>query len=125
MMVPHYPLKTPHINRFGIDPTAEKFSEFHESDINYLASFFDSQAYFSLTSKKAKIITSLSMFYDLEDPVSFVRDIKSCLASDGVWHFEQSYLPLMLRNCSYDTICHEHLEYYTLFLLNIFLQKLD
>ena len=54
------------------------------------------------------------MFYDLEDPVSFASQIKEILADDGIWHFEQSYLPSMLRLNSYDTICHEHLEYYSL-----------
>jgi hypothetical protein len=54
------------------------------------------------------------MFYDLDDPVAFAREIEQCLADDGVWHFEQSYMPSMLRMNSYDTICHEHLEYYSL-----------
>ena len=54
------------------------------------------------------------MFYDLEDPKSFVSDIEKCLADEGIWHFEQSYMPSMLRTNSYDTICHEHLEFYSL-----------
>ena len=54
------------------------------------------------------------MFYDLERPADFARDVTSCLAADGVWHFEQSYMPSMLRTTGYDTICHEHLEYYSL-----------
>jgi hypothetical protein len=54
------------------------------------------------------------MFYDLEDPVHFARQIEQVLASDGIWHFEQSYMPSMLRMTSYDTVCHEHLEYYSL-----------
>jgi hypothetical protein len=53
------------------------------------------------------------MFYDLESPVAFVKDIESVLADDGIWHFEQSYMPSMLRTNSYDTICHEHLEFYS------------
>jgi len=54
------------------------------------------------------------MFYDLEDPVAFVRGVKDVLAPDGVWIFEMSYMPSMLQTNSYDTICHEHLEYYSL-----------
>ena len=54
------------------------------------------------------------MFYDLEEPVSFAKQIAAILADDGIWHFEQSYMPSMLRMNSYDTICHEHLEYYSL-----------
>ncbi|MCU0405154.1 MAG: class I SAM-dependent methyltransferase, partial [Chitinophagaceae bacterium] len=60
-----------------------------------------------------KIITSIAMFYDLERPADFVRDIESCIADDGIWHFEQSYMPSMLKTNSYDTICHEHLEFYS------------
>jgi len=59
-------------------------------------------------------VTSIAMFYDLDSPVEFARQIESILADDGVWHFEQSYMPSMLRMNSYDTICHEHLEYYSL-----------
>ena len=54
------------------------------------------------------------MFYDLENPIDFVREISRILAPDGIWHFEQSYMPSMLRMNAYDTICHEHLEYYCL-----------
>jgi hypothetical protein len=54
------------------------------------------------------------MFYDVEEPVAFARDIRDCLAPDGVWHFEQSYMPSMLRSTAYDTVCHEHIEYYSL-----------
>ena len=54
------------------------------------------------------------MFYDLDDPIEFARDVAAVLAPDGIWHFEQSYMPAMLRTDSYDTICHEHLEYYSL-----------
>ncbi len=76
--------------------------------------FFSAVAYKSVTSKPAKIITSIAMFYDLDDPIAFAKQIEQCLDDDGVWHFEQSYMPSMLRLNSYDTICHEHLEYYSL-----------
>lgn len=62
------------------------------------------------------------MLYDLEDPISFAREVESVLADDGVWHMEQSYLPSMLRMVSYDTICHEHLEYYSLTVLRSILE---
>jgi hypothetical protein len=64
-------------------------------------------------NQKAKIITSIAMFYDLENPRTFVADIENCLDDEGIWHFEQSYMPSMLRTNSYDTICHEHLEFYS------------
>ncbi|MEZ4901440.1 MAG: hypothetical protein R2822_06605 [Spirosomataceae bacterium] len=59
------------------------------------------------------MITSIAMFYDVESPSEFVKDIEVLLAPDGIWHFEQSYMPSMLRTNAYDTICHEHLEFYS------------
>ena len=101
--------------RIGIDPTAEKFSRFYPKGTTLVADFF-SQTVFDCIScgKKAKVITSFSMFYDLPDPVSFARDIAAALDENGVWVLEQSYMPTMLAKRSYDTVCHEHLEYYGL-----------
>ena len=98
----------------GIDPTGHKFAAYYPDYVKLIPDFFSADAYYSATKKKAKIITSIAMFYDLEDPIAFAQHIESILADDGVWHFEQSYMPSMLRLNSYDTICHEHLEYYSL-----------
>jgi hypothetical protein len=100
--------------RVGIDPTGKKFKEYYTDDISLIPEFFSADAFKKLfPNDKAKIITSIAMFYDLEKPMEFVEDIEACLADDGVWHFEQSYMPSMLRTNSYDTICHEHLEFYS------------
>lgn len=106
--------EAPGIRRIGIDPTGRKFHEFYTGDIRLVPDFFSADAYRSVATQPARIVTSIAMFYDLEDPVGFVRQIGSILANDGVWHLEQSYMPSMLRMNSYDTICHEHLEYYSL-----------
>jgi hypothetical protein len=70
-------------------------------------------------------VTSIAMFYDLEDPVEFARKIKHLLKKDGIWVFEMSYLPLMLLQNSFDTICHEHLGYYSLAVLDTIMRKAD
>jgi hypothetical protein len=62
----------------------------------------------------AKIVFSVAMFYSLPDPVGFAEEISRILDLDGIWVFEQSYLPTMVERNAYDTICHEHIEYYTL-----------
>ena len=59
---------------------------------------------------KVRMVTSIAMFYDLEDPIAFARAIAETLEPDGVWHLEQSYMPSMIRMNLYDTICHEHLD---------------
>jgi hypothetical protein len=103
------------VRRVGIDPTGAKFKAFYTDGIELVPDFFSSRVYADrMGERKAKIVTSIAMFYDLEDPASFVRDIARVLAANGVWHFEQSYMPSMLRMNSYDTICHEHIEYYSL-----------
>jgi len=99
----------------GIDPTSAKFAQYYPPHVQVAADFFDRATFERLGGgKKARIITSIAMFYDLPDPLAFVQDVAASLADDGVWHFEQSYLPRMLEQTSYDTVCHEHLEYYAL-----------
>ena len=101
------------IERIGIDPTAAKFASYYPPGVKLRAEFFNAKAFADVAgAKKARIVTSIAMFYDLPAPLDFVRDVASVLADDGIWHFEQSYLPQMLENDAYDTVCHEHLEYY-------------
>lgn len=100
---------------FGVDPTGTKFREYYTDDITLVPDFFSAAAISGpLNGQKAKVVTSFSMFYDLEDPAQFAREVAGTLADDGIWVFEQSYLPAMLRANSFDTICHEHLEFYAL-----------
>jgi NDP-4-keto-2,6-dideoxyhexose 3-C-methyltransferase len=99
----------------GVDPTGMKFKSYYQDRIKLIPDFFSADILESfIHGKKAKIITSFSMFYDLENPVDFMKNIHHVLADDGVWIFEQSYLPLMIDAGSYDTVCHEHLEFYCL-----------
>ena len=104
---------TGNYRKVGVDPAGEKFRDYYTDDITLIADFFSADAIHSRFNQKAQIITAIAMFYDLEDPISFVRDIEQCLSDDGIWHFEQSYMPSMLHSISYDTICHEHLEFYS------------
>ncbi len=108
----------------GIDPVAKKFLSFYTKDIQVVADFFSSQVWEAhFGSQKAAIITSVAMFYDLEAPLEFVQNIAERLTPDGLWHFEQSYMPFMLKNLAYDTICHEHIEYYALRQIHWALQR--
>jgi hypothetical protein len=102
------------IRRVGIDPTAKKFRRYYPSDVILVEDFFTVDVFRSVNPTPAKAITSISMFYDLEHPLSFVKQIGEVLHPQGVWVFEQSYLPAMIESNAYDTICHEHLEYYGL-----------
>lgn len=99
----------------GMDPTGKKFSKYYPDWVDLIPDFFSAENFKSkFGEEKAKIVTSISMFYDLEDPTDFMKQISSILAEDGVWVFEQSYLPLMVERDAYDTVCHEHVSYYAL-----------
>ncbi len=83
--------------------------------IQYIKGYFTAAAYrLRCGDQRAKIVTSIAMFYDLEEPNIFVADVASVLDKEGLWVFEVAYLPKTLAKNSFDTICHEHLEYYSL-----------
>lgn len=99
----------------GVDPSGPKFKQYYPAHVRLIADFFSAgllERFYP--GKRAKVITSIAMFYDLEHPQDFVDEIARVLDDEGVWVFEQSYLPFMLDTHSYDTVCHEHLEYYAL-----------
>jgi len=99
----------------GIDPTGIKFKEYYKPYIKLIPDFFSKEILEKhLGAKKAKVVTSLSMFYDLENPLQFMREVYEVLDNEGIWVFEQSYMPTMLKTNSFDTVCQEHLEYYAL-----------
>lgn len=99
----------------GIDPTGVKLASYYPAHVQLVADFFTAARFRqAVGDRKAKIVTSIAMVYDLEHPETFFADVADILADDGVWVFEQSYTPTMIRLTSYDTICHEHVEYYSL-----------
>ena len=113
--------------RVGVDPVGEKFRKFYPQGVALIPEFFSGaliqQRY---PGRKAKVITSFSMMYDVENPMQFVREIAELLDPDyGVWVSEQSYLPLMLERMAFDTICHEHIEYYALRQVEWLLERAD
>lgn len=108
-----YPATGPDL--LGIDPTAGKFRQYYPDHVDLVADFFSAAVVReSRPGKQARVVTSFSMLYDLESPLQFMREVHEVLADDGVWVFEQSYMPAMLEMNAYDTVCHEHLEYYAL-----------
>lgn len=108
----------------GVDPVGKYFKHYYKKNIILIDDFFPSSKIDHLKQdQKAKIITSFSCFYDLENPVAFAESIKDHLDINGIWTFEQSYLPRMIEQVSYDTICHEHLEYYCLKQLKLIVEK--
>lgn len=99
----------------GIDPLSARFGATYPAESVRIAAFFSGHVFRRhFGSRKAKVITAVAMLYDLEDPLGTMRELAEVLADDGVCVLEQSYLPAMLSRNAYDTICHEHLEYYAM-----------
>lgn len=97
------------LTRVGCDPTGKQFASCYNG-LTLIPTYFTAEN----VGMKFKVVSSISMFYDLPDPVQFAKDVYSVLADDGIWTLEQSYILTMLERNSIDTICHEHVEYYAL-----------
>jgi SAM-dependent methyltransferase len=105
--------KRKNINFLGIDPSANKFRNYYKNDIDLIINFFSKEIITEkYNNKKFAIVTTVAMFYDLPDPIKFAQDICDILKDDGIWFSEQSYCISMIKATSFDTICHEHIEYY-------------
>ncbi|MEC8138480.1 MAG: methyltransferase domain-containing protein, partial [Pseudomonadota bacterium] len=103
------------LNLVGIDPTVAQYAEYYPEKAFVSAEFFTRQTYLDVSpTPTARAISSIAVFYDVPDPVRFVKEIASILSPDGVWVMEQSYLPTLVSTLSFDSICHEHLGYYCL-----------
>ena len=115
----------PHdLQLMSIDPTSRKFKDYIPEHVNHIADFFSADTYRERFGKqKAKVVTSFSLFYDLEDPCEFARQVHEILDCHGIWVLEQSYMPEMLKQNSFDTVCHEHLSYYGMRQLKYIMDK--
>ena len=102
-----------HITTFGIDPILEKYMDKYKSIDYKVSDFFSADKIRSKIKKKFKIITALSVFYDTLNPNKFLKDIKKILSQEGVFLLEFADLASIVKYKMFDTICHEHLEYYS------------
>jgi len=116
-------------NCYGIDPSAKKYIKYYRKDVNLIIDYFSAKAVnkkliqLGKRENKFKLISSFAMFYDIDDPNGFCKDISSLLEKDGIWILEMSYFPMLLSNLTYDQICHEHVTYYTLSVFKKIVEK--
>ena len=114
----------PKLLRVGFEPASNLVPEATKDTTLIINNYFNFEEFKNnFSEKKCKIITSIAMFYDLDDPNSFVNDVKKCLDENGIWILQMAYLPLMLEKNSFDNIGHEHIEYYSLKSLNHLIEK--
>ena len=109
------------LTKFGVDPTAKKFIKYYQKGVKVIPKIFKKGIF--QKSKKFKIITSVAMFYDLKDPLSFCKEVENNLDIDGIFHVEVAYLPDILRLFSFDTFCQEHLTYFSFSSFNYLIKQ--
>lgn len=111
-------------NYVGFEPSKNVANEAKSKGFKIINDFFNAELFKKeFGDKKAKLITAISMFYDLEDPNQFLRDIISVLDKEGLFVIQQNYLATMLKYNAFDNICHEHREYYSFLALRNLLEK--
>lgn len=113
--------------KLGIDPADDTFYTESSKYGTIIQDYFSYDAYqrTGYGDKKAKVITTIAMFYDLMDPHPFIKDIISVLDDDGVWVLQMSYTPLMIEQLAFDNICHEHAYYYSLMSIKKLFEQYD
>ena len=109
---------------YGIDPSIIKLKKFYKKKCNLIPSTFE-KGFKKISKKKFRLISAVAMFYDLEKPISFIKNIKSILEDNGIFHIEVAYLPEIIKTFSYDTFCQEHYEYYSLMSLSYMFDQAD
>ena len=102
--------------KLGIDPCDDSYYNESSKHATVVQDYFSYDAYQRTGNgdKKANVITTIAMFYDLLDPHPFISDITKVLDDNGIWIVQMSYTPLMLQQLAFDNICHEHVYYYSL-----------
>tara|TARA_B100001057_G_scaffold499580_1_gene610822 strand:+ start:3233 stop:4492 length:1260 start_codon:yes stop_codon:yes gene_type:complete len=113
------------LNLVGVDPNIKLFSDKYKKNIKKIPKLFDQNITEDLNPYQIKfdLIFSIAMFYDISDPNSFIKLVKSLLSKNGIWVVELSYFKLLLENMTFDQICHEHIAYYNLIDLSKILKK--
>lgn len=121
--------KNADILTLGIDPADDSYRRESEKIADEIVQDYFSEKAFrnaKITNrgkKKADVVTTIAMFYDLEDPASFIQDVRKSMHDNGLWVVQMSYTPLMIRQLAFDNICHEHVYYYSLFDIKSLFEK--
>ncbi|MBI1975107.1 MAG: class I SAM-dependent methyltransferase [Parcubacteria group bacterium] len=116
--------RTPSLALVGMDPASNLIPLAKEGTTKIINDFFNHDAFCrEFGEVKAKVITAIAMFYDLDDPNAFVADVVKSLSPDGLFVIQQNYLVGMLGQTAFDNISHEHLEYYSLYSLENLLKR--
>jgi len=114
------------IKKLGIDPAEDSFvAESSKIADDIVQDYFTLENFkkSKFKKKKAKVVTCIAMFYDLDEPVDFLKDVSKVLDDDGLFVIQMSYTPLMIKQLAFDNICHEHVYYWGLASMEKLLKK--
>lgn len=110
--------------RVAIDPAEGSFQEEAKKNSELaVQDFFSKYVYENTTTIKASIVTCIAMFYDLDDPITFLKEVYDIMNDDGLFVIQQSYMPLMIKQLAFDNICHEHVFYHSLYSMEYMLKE--
>ncbi len=120
-MLTYFPIT---MRRIGMDPAQNINRHALDSSITVIEDYFSAEkASAANDGKLFKVVSSVAMFYDLDDPNAFVAEVKSVLAPGGTWCVQLSYLATTVQTMNFYDICHEHLLYYSLRTLKFLMEK--
>src|SRR3989344_334167 len=97
----------------GVEPADNLMEEGRVGLTHHIHDFWIFDKYLSVVGKKAKVITAIGMFYDMENPNTFIADAEKALTDDGVFIAQLMCLKNMLDSNDVGNVCHEHLEFYS------------
>lgn len=101
--------------RIGVDPVEDSYSQESRNHADLIVQDYFSRRALNWSDVNAKVVTCIAMFYDLEDPDTFLQDVYHSMDKNGLFVCQMSYTPLMIEQLAFDNICHEHIYYYTLY----------
>ena len=102
--------------KVGIDPAQNIHNELKENCDIMIGDFFNKKNWDKQIGdwyNPVKIVTTVAMFYDLDNPNEFVQDIKHILHESGVWVCQLMTARPMLDTNDLGNVIHEHIEYYS------------
>lgn len=105
------------VKKLGIDPAEDSFyDESCKIADEVIQDYFSIESYnrSMFKDKRASVVTCIAMFYDLDEPETFLKDVYDVMEDDGLFVIQMSYTPLMLKQLAFDNICHEHVYYWNL-----------
>ena len=110
----------------GIDPSENVSKLAKKKNINTITNFFNLKTARFLTNKysKADLFYGANVFNHADNPINFLKAAKEIIKSNGLIVIEVPDLESLIKKVGFDTIYHEHRNYFSKNSLNkLFLKQ--